>query len=68
MANAVAKFINYNNFDNQQNTIGKVAAIRSKERGELGNILDQLYAAVKDDAPKSANTYLSDAISKKRSI
>ena len=68
MAKAVAKVIDYNTFANRQDAIGKVAAIRSKEYGELGEILDQLYAAVKAENDKSANVQLSMAIDKKRSL
>lgn len=68
MAKAVAKFIDYSTCDNQQDAIGRVAAIRSKESGELGCALDNLYSAVKQEDTESANQYLTEAIEKKRAL
>ena len=66
MVKAVAKVCDYYCLDNQQDAIGKVASIRSKERGQLGDALDNLYNAVKAENFDAANMYLTFAIDHKR--
>lgn len=66
MVKAVAKVCDYYCLDNQQDAISKVASIRSKERGRLGDTLDDLYQAVKAEDFDAANMYLTFAIDYKR--
>ena len=66
MAEAVAKFIHNCNSSNQRDALGKVAAIRSKETGELGALLDKLYAAIRTGIPSDANEQLTKVINQKR--
>lgn len=68
MADAVARCIHRNTVDNGVDAAGKVAGIRSKERGALGEILDDLHKSITDrDLPK-AGKELSKAIDEKRRI
>lgn len=68
MVKAVAKVCDFYCLDNQQDAIGKVASIRSKEYGQLGDVLDDLYAAVKSENFDAANMYLTSAINQKREL
>lgn len=66
MASAVAKFVDYNNPRNRANAMEQVAAIRSKEVGTLGRLLDELYLAVQSGNHSEADIRLSQVIDQKR--
>ena len=68
MAAVVSKFISYSNGAFDADAIEKVAAIRSKESGQLGRIMDDLYKSVLSDAYKQAEQLLAQAIDEKRRI
>lgn len=66
MAAAVAKFVQRRNYGEQRNALSSVAAIRSKETGEMAELLDSLYRAVRDWNPKQIDALLTQVIEKKR--
>lgn len=68
MAAAVAKYIHRNTIDNGVDAAGKVAGIRSKEHGKLGNILDALHKSIDNRDLEKAAMSLSAAIDAKRKI
>lgn len=70
MSRAVAKLFHYGHGDIniEQEAIGQIAYVRSKEHGELGQILDELYSAVKNSDYIVGEELLAKAISKKREI
>lgn len=68
MASVVAKFCTFANGGWSDEAIEKVGAIRSKESGTLGQILDGLYDSVKYDRYAEADMMLTDAINEKRRI
>lgn len=68
MASAVAAYLHYPTGSARKNAVEKVAAIRAKEHGILGTILDQLYAAIIERNEKSADKALTAAINQKREL
>ena len=65
MTAAVGEFLSYYGWREQKMAMGKVAAIRSKEAGELGEALDELYETISSRS-SSTNDALSKVIEKKR--
>ena len=68
MASAVSQFVYYNCETNRENAIIKIAAARSKETGELGVFLDDLYKNVQSDNRSEADALLTATIQEKRRI
>lgn len=68
MANAVARYIHRNTLAHANEAVGLVASIRAKEYGELGQILDALYAALDACDTARADKELTKAIDKKREL
>lgn len=68
MASVVAKFCAFATGAWSDEAIEKVGAIRSKESGKLGQIMDDLYESVKRDRFAEADLLLTDAINEKRRI
>lgn len=68
MASVVAKFCAFANGAWSDEAIEKVGAIRSKECGTLGQIMDDLYDSVKHDRFHEADKHLTAAINEKRRI
>ena len=68
MACAVAKYIHRDIIGHGVDAAGKVAAIRSKEHGELGNILDALHKSLDDRDLDRAEKELTKAINEKRRL
>lgn len=66
MASAIAKFIQRRNGGDQRNAIAHIAAIRSKEAGEIAILLDRLYQAVRDWRPDEVDALLTQIVEKKR--
>lgn len=66
MAAGVAEFVQSYSALHQRNAIAKVAAIRSKETGELGKLLDKLYDAIKSCDYIRTDIILSAVINEKR--
>ena len=66
MASAVAKFVDYNNSRSRAHAMEQVAAIRSKEVGVLGHLLDELYFSVQSGNTSEADIRLSQVIDQKR--
>ncbi|MGM9563758.1 MAG: hypothetical protein ACI3VQ_06740 [Faecousia sp.] len=66
MAAGVAEFVQAYSAFYQRNALAKVAAIRSKETGELGKLLDDLYDAIKSCDYSRTNLTLSEVINEKR--
>ena len=68
MAQAVATYVSVNSPRTHIDAAEKVAAIRSKEYGEMGRILDSLYENICNVDRVSADRELSKAINEKRRI
>lgn len=68
MANAVARYINIATYKYHVDAMGKVAAVRSKETGEIGAMLDDLYNCIRDGNTSAADFALTNAIAQKRNI
>ena len=68
MASVVAKFCAFATGAWSDEAIEKVGAIRSKESGKLGQIMDELYESVKCDRFAEADLLLTDAINEKRRL
>jgi len=68
MASVVAKFCTFKTGAWTDEAIEKVGAIRSKECGTLGQIMDDLYDSVKNDKFHEADIHLTAAINEKRRI
>ena len=68
MASIVAKFCAFETGAWSDEAIEKVGAIRSKECGALGQIMDDLYDSVKHCKYAEADMHLSLAINEKRRI
>lgn len=68
MAAAVAKFVHHNSYEHRDKAVAKVAAVRSKESGCLGEDLDLLYDAIRMNKQLEADQYLTMAINEKRDI
>lgn len=66
MASAVAKFVTHNSGVNQRAAMEQVAAVRSKETGVLGRLLDELYIEVQSGVAYNADIRLSQVIDQKR--
>lgn len=66
MASAVATYVQNGWADMQRDALSKIAAIRSKEIGNLAVLLDRLYAEVCKNNTHSANTALTEVINEKR--
>lgn len=68
MAGLVARYVASKTLDDCYDTCEAVAAIRSKESGELGRALDTLYKAVRMDTcrPSEIDSALSCVIEEKR--
>lgn len=68
MASVVAKFASFANGAFSSDALEKVAAIRSKESGQIGTIMDNLYKSVLSDSYPQADNLLTQAIDEKRRI
>lgn len=68
MASTVAQFVYYANGTFGPKSYEKVAAVRSKEAGKIGTILDSLSQAIKEDDYNDADVLLDEAIDEKRRI
>ena len=68
MASIVAKFVSFKNGAFSDLALEKVAAIRSKESGDLGSIMDNLYKSVLEYSYAHADKLLTQAINEKRRI
>jgi len=66
MASAVANYVHSNVPLCQREAMCAVASIRSKESGDLGTLLDQLYNAINSNYSIEADRLLSQVINKKR--
>lgn len=66
MAGTVAKFVSNSSGQAKRSAMEQVAAIRSKETGELGRLLDELYLDLQSGYPSNADIKLSQVIDKKR--
>lgn len=67
MASASARFVHGSSDSAQRDALEKVASVRSKENGEIGRILDDLYAQIRSGNQDAANDSLTKAINEKRS-
>lgn len=68
MASIVSKYVSFGTGAWSDEAIAKVAAIRSKEKGELGKIMDDLYKCIMDDMYVNADRLLTKAINEKRRL
>lgn len=68
MAAVVSKFVAYATGSWADEALEKIASIRSKECGMLGQIMDELYASVRDNQFQKADSLLTKAINEKRRI
>lgn len=68
MASVVSKFVSFGTGAWSVESIEKVAAIRSKESGEIGTIMDELYKSILSDSYTQADNLLTKAINEKRRI
>lgn len=68
MAGAVGRFIHRTSYENGEDATEKVAAIRSKEYGTLGSILDCLHKSLDARDYERAERELSKAIDEKRRL
>lgn len=68
MASVVAKFCAFATGGWSDEAIERVAAIRSKESGILGQIMDDLYSSIKYNRFQEADMHLTAAINEKRRI
>lgn len=66
MASAVAAFVYRPTGYNQQSAMETVAAIRAREIGELGNLLDSLYMCIQSGDTSNSDVWLSKVICQKR--
>ena len=66
MSAAAARYISYDSFENKTEAMCKIAAIRSKETGNVCNNLDALYSAIQRDDPIKADVLLTQVINDKR--
>lgn len=66
MTGAVAKFVSTCSGTTKRNALEQVASIRSKETGELGRLLDNLYLDIQSGYPTNADIHLSQVIDQKR--
>ena len=66
MSSAVAAYAQDHWPDKQGIAMSKVAALRSKESGELGRQLDELYTVVEHGSSKEINLSLTKVIEQKR--
>ena len=68
MASVVSKFVSFATGAWSSEALEKVAAIRSKECGRMGEIMDELYVSVQTDNYQQADAHLTLAIIEKRRI
>lgn len=66
MAGAVAKYLQSPTGRTKSAAMEQVAAIRSKEIGTLGKMLDKLYADIYHDLTRNVDLQLSQVIDQKR--
>ena len=66
MASVVANYIKCDIPGLQREALSSVAAIRSKESGELGSLLDQLYSVIDYGDISLVDQVLTSVINKKR--
>lgn len=66
MAGSVAKFVSTHSETTKRRALEQVASIRSKETGELGRLLDNLYLEIQSGYPANADIHLSQVIDQKR--
>lgn len=66
MASSVASYIQCNNSHYHREAMSSTAAIRSKETGELGVLLDNLYNAIEQNSVFETSRALTEVIKKKR--
>lgn len=68
MAALVSKFICYESEAWLVEALSKVAEVRSRESGTLGNILDSLYISIERRQYQETDTVLTCAINEKRRL
>lgn len=66
MSALVAQFVHSHLQGHQQIAMSKIAAIRSKESGNIASLLDELYSAVRSGNISAADSCLSKVIDEKR--
>lgn len=66
MSSAVAKFTQSENGHSQREALAVVAAVRSKESGEIAVALDELYRCISNGQPHYSDQALTRVIEKKR--
>lgn len=66
MAEAVACYISDSNADNQNIAIQRVSGVRINEHGEISQLLDELYFAVRSNDRNSSELALTKVVNKKR--
>lgn len=66
MSASVAQFVQADRPSNQRTAMSRIAAIRSKESGNLADVLDCLYSAVKSGNVDDSDLLLSEVIDEKR--
>ena len=66
MASAVARFVADSRSCNRLDAMSKVAAIRSREGGDISVYLDLLFKALNDQNPNRCSVFLSEVIEEKR--
>jgi len=64
----VSRFIAYANGTWNIEALEMVAAVRSKESGQIGTIMDNLYTSIMNDQYDQADILLTQSINEKRRI
>ena len=68
MAALVSKFVCFANGGWQVDALSKVAEVRSRESGKLGDILDKLYVRIGQQYYRETDVLLAEAIAEKRRL
>lgn len=63
---SAARFSNYASSRNQNAASGKIAAVRSKYSGSVGELLDELYNAVVNGSPPEVDRVLALLVTEER--
>lgn len=66
MVDAAAKTIAHPSSENYPVAVGRIAAIRSKEIGTLGELMDELYKTIRSLDYEKADEWLTKIIKQKR--
>lgn len=68
MAALVSKFVCLSTGGWQPDALSKVAEVRSRESGRLGDILDKLYVCIGQEHYRETDALLTEAITEKRKL